>query len=267
MRIILATNKNLEEEMIKGRFRDDLYYRINVFPIWIPPLRERKQDIYTLLENILPKICKRVDCEEKTISSEAVELLLSYSWPGNVRELVELNMLDPLLQDIKVRQALIHAISRDNLGTYMSDFESPAYSLILSKCLNYSEEAVDYYKENYGYDPEFSKKLLAEAGWTEPFLLVDNFCGRNVEATNPDPDNYYAMVAEARKTVDYDKRTELITELQKKLFDYSTIVPLVDLNNYRCWRSEIQGIVHTPNGGFYLGDVVADANGNFRNVK
>lgn len=87
MRIIVATNKNLEEEMLKGKFREDLYYRINVFPIWIPPLRERKQDIYTLVKNILPQVCQRIGCDEKTISSEAIELLLTYSWPGNVREL------------------------------------------------------------------------------------------------------------------------------------------------------------------------------------
>lgn len=260
---------------------------------------------------------------------------------GATVQYVELNMLDPVFEDINIRRALIHAISRDNLGTYMSEFEDPAYSLILRKCLNYSEEAVEYYKSNYGYNLELSKKLLADAGWTdtnndgfvdkdgknfifefncrdteiakkvaqslqidlkavgidmqiktqnwsyvnqdvvdgnfqmgylslgwsEPFLLVDNFCGRNVECTNPDPENYYALVAKARKTVDYDERTELVTELQKKLFDYSTIIPLVDLNGYRCWRTEIQGIVHTPTGGFYLGDVVTDADGNFRNVK
>lgn len=87
MRIIVATNKNLEEEMIKGKFREDLYYRINVFPIWIPPLRDRKQDIHTLVKNLLPKVCERTGCEKKTISSEAIELLLTYSWPGNVREL------------------------------------------------------------------------------------------------------------------------------------------------------------------------------------
>lgn len=87
MRIIVATNRNLEEEILKGNFREDLYYRINVFPIWIPPLRERKQDIYILVKDILPKICKRTGCEEKTISSEATGLLLTYDWPGNVREL------------------------------------------------------------------------------------------------------------------------------------------------------------------------------------
>ena len=87
IRIIAATNKNLEEEMQKGRFREDLYYRINVFPIWIPPLRDRKQDINSLIELILPKICKEIGCETKRISAEAINLILKYNWPGNVREL------------------------------------------------------------------------------------------------------------------------------------------------------------------------------------
>lgn len=87
VRIIVATNKNLEEEMTAGRFREDLYYRINVFPIWIPPLRERKEDIYPLIQNMLPSICEKIGCETKRISGEALNLLLTYDWPGNVREL------------------------------------------------------------------------------------------------------------------------------------------------------------------------------------
>lgn len=87
VRIIVATNKNLEEEMLAGRFREDLYYRINVFPIWIPPLRERKEDIYLLVQNMLPSICEKIGCETKRISGEALNLLLAYDWPGNVREL------------------------------------------------------------------------------------------------------------------------------------------------------------------------------------
>lgn len=87
VRIIAATNKNLEEEILKNKFREDLYYRINVFPIWIPPLRDRKQDIYTLVNDLLPAICNRLGCEEKGISGEALRILLSYNYPGNVREL------------------------------------------------------------------------------------------------------------------------------------------------------------------------------------
>ncbi|WP_313233917.1 sigma-54 interaction domain-containing protein [Tissierella praeacuta] len=86
-RIIAATNKNLEDEMLKGNFREDLYYRINVFPIWIPPLRERKQDITALIELVLPKIFDEIGCKPKRISSEAINLILKHDWPGNVREL------------------------------------------------------------------------------------------------------------------------------------------------------------------------------------
>lgn len=87
VRIIAATNKNLEEEMLRGNFREDLFYRINVFPIWLPPLRNRKSDIHQLVYSILPRICKRVGCEEKRISGEALQLLNNYDWPGNIREL------------------------------------------------------------------------------------------------------------------------------------------------------------------------------------
>jgi transcriptional regulator with PAS, ATPase and Fis domain len=87
IRVIAATNKNLETEMAEGRFREDLYYRINVFPLLIPPLRERKEDIYPLVETILPKICKEIEEESRRISAEAISLLMKYNWPGNVREL------------------------------------------------------------------------------------------------------------------------------------------------------------------------------------
>ena len=87
VRIIAATNKNLEEEMAAGRFREDLYYRINVFPIWIPPLRERMEDIHPLVRYILPKILKDIGGGNKRISAEALNLLTKYNWPGNVREL------------------------------------------------------------------------------------------------------------------------------------------------------------------------------------
>ncbi|HSH37090.1 sigma-54 interaction domain-containing protein [Schnuerera sp.] len=87
LRIIAATNKNLEKEISEGRFREDLYYRINVFPIWIPPLRERIEDIYSLVDVLLPKICKDIGIETKRISAEALNLLTRHSWPGNVREL------------------------------------------------------------------------------------------------------------------------------------------------------------------------------------
>ena len=87
VRVIAATNKNLEEEVAQGRFRQDLFYRINVFPIEIPPLRERKEDLYLLINQILRKTCENYGLEMKQFSGEALNQLMSYNWPGNVREL------------------------------------------------------------------------------------------------------------------------------------------------------------------------------------
>jgi len=87
VRIIAATNKNLKEEVKRGRFREDLFYRLNVVPIHIPPLRERKEDIIILAEHFLKKYSERVGVGLKRLSKEAEELLTSYPWPGNVREL------------------------------------------------------------------------------------------------------------------------------------------------------------------------------------
>lgn len=87
VRVITATNRNLEEEVHKGNFRQDLYYRINVFPICIPPLRQRKGDLYILINSVLDDICKRYHMKHMLLSEEALQKMLNYSWPGNVREL------------------------------------------------------------------------------------------------------------------------------------------------------------------------------------
>lgn len=87
VRVIAATNKNLMEEIRKGTFREDLYYRLNVIPIFVPPLRERKDDIPLLAFNFLQKFCQEKGKEVTNISPEVMEILLAHSWPGNVREL------------------------------------------------------------------------------------------------------------------------------------------------------------------------------------
>ncbi len=87
VRIIAATNKNLEKEVAEGRFRDDLYYRVNVFPIFLPPLRERKEDVTLLADHFLKKYSAANLKEIRRISTPAIDMLMSYHWPGNVREL------------------------------------------------------------------------------------------------------------------------------------------------------------------------------------
>ncbi len=87
VRIIVATNKNLEQEIKEGLFREDLYYRINVFPIYLPPLRERKDDIMLLADHFVEKFTDENNKDISRISTPAIEMLTRYHWPGNVREL------------------------------------------------------------------------------------------------------------------------------------------------------------------------------------
>ena len=86
-RIIAATNRNLEEEVLKGRFREDLWYRLNVFPITMPPLRDRKEDIPLLVAFYVKKISKRLGKTIEFIPANVMKAIQDYQWPGNVREL------------------------------------------------------------------------------------------------------------------------------------------------------------------------------------
>jgi DNA-binding NtrC family response regulator len=87
VRILSATNKNLEERVQKGSFRLDLYYRLNIFPIQIPPLRERKEDIPLFIEYFINMFNSELGLNIKNISKEAVDQLINYNWPGNIRDL------------------------------------------------------------------------------------------------------------------------------------------------------------------------------------
>src|SRR5229473_296195 len=86
-RVIAATNKNLEEEISRGNFREDLFYRLNVIPFYVPPLRERQEDIPLLARHFLREISAAYSRRPREITDDAIETLMRYSWPGNVREL------------------------------------------------------------------------------------------------------------------------------------------------------------------------------------
>lgn len=87
LRVLAATNKNLVEEVQRGRFREDLYYRLNVIPVVLPPLRERRNDVPLLARHFLDRFCQEQDKGIEGFSPEAMRLLLDHTWPGNVREL------------------------------------------------------------------------------------------------------------------------------------------------------------------------------------
>lgn len=114
VRLIAATNKNLEEEIAKGNFREDLFYRLNVIPFFVPPLRERKEDIPPLTREFLREIGREYGRPRVEIAEDALELLKQYHWPGNVRELKNIIervlILNPQAQRIERRHLpmLVH---------------------------------------------------------------------------------------------------------------------------------------------------------------
>jgi transcriptional regulator with GAF, ATPase, and Fis domain len=96
VRIIAATNRHLQQEIANGRFRGDLFYRLNVFPITLPPLRERKEDISGLSWHFIQRFSQRLGKKINTLSKNALQQMMDYDWPGNVRELehtIERSML------------------------------------------------------------------------------------------------------------------------------------------------------------------------------
>ncbi|MEO6771887.1 MAG: sigma-54 dependent transcriptional regulator [Kofleriaceae bacterium] len=131
-RVITATNRNLEHEVEDKRFREDLYYRINVVPIPVPPLRERQDDILMLAQLFLTRIAKRMNKQVRGISEAAARRLLDYDWPGNVRELencmeravaicrldeITIEDLPATLVDVLPEGAMMTALSPDELIT------------------------------------------------------------------------------------------------------------------------------------------------------
>lgn len=110
VRIIAATNRDLEHEVALGRFREDLYYRLNVIPLQLPPLRERGADILLLAKYFLQRFCERRGRQPLVLAPEAARVLLAYSWPGNVRELENfMERLSILVDDNVVTRAELPA--------------------------------------------------------------------------------------------------------------------------------------------------------------
>ena len=106
IRLVAATNRDLEKAVAEGHFREDLYYRLNVFPVYLPPLRERRTDILLLAEFFLEKYCRENNKNIQRISSPAIDLLMQYHWPGNVRELQNCMERAVLICDSQAIQAI-----------------------------------------------------------------------------------------------------------------------------------------------------------------
>jgi two component, sigma54 specific, transcriptional regulator, Fis family len=140
VRLIAATNKDLPEEIKKGSFREDLYFRINVIPLNVPPLRERKEDITVLANAFLNRFAKEQNIEEKNIDPDAMDILINYTWPGNVRELK--NIIERLV--IMTKEAVITPddIMRSLRGGSSSNDFSHLFNLDL-------KEAKDTFEQHY----------------------------------------------------------------------------------------------------------------------
>ncbi|QNU25258.1 sigma 54-interacting transcriptional regulator [Geobacillus zalihae] len=122
VRIIAATNKPLEEMVRNGTFREDLFYRLNIIRIHLPPLRERKTDIPALLAYHMDRMCRQFGVALKSFTKEAMEVLVHYSWPGNVRELV--NVVEWLISMVEGEK-----VEREHLPSYLSTVQPAASSL------------------------------------------------------------------------------------------------------------------------------------------
>ena len=117
VRLVAATNRVLETEVKEGRFREDLFYRLNVIPIQIPPLRERADDIPLLVEHFIAKFNKRLNTEVEGVSPDALAALLAHTWPGNIRELENLIERSVLLtEDTILTMGDLPGLTPSNLG-------------------------------------------------------------------------------------------------------------------------------------------------------
>ncbi len=106
VRVVAATNRELQQEAFEGRFRSDLFYRLNVYPVHLPPLRERKEDIPELAQHFIQKHQKRIGKRIKKLSGDSIKSMLSYHWPGNIRELehtIERAMITSKTSTLEVR--------------------------------------------------------------------------------------------------------------------------------------------------------------------
>jgi len=173
VRLVAATNRDLEKAMSAGQFREDLYYRLNVFTIFMPPLRERKSDVLLLADHFLEKFSREHHKHIKRISTPAIDMLASYHWPGNVRELENIieravlvcetgvihgHHLPPTLQTAE-RSGTITRLSLDAaVGAYESDLIQDALKTTrgnrkrAAQLLDTTERILGYKVKKYGIE-------------------------------------------------------------------------------------------------------------------
>ena len=135
-RLLAATNRNLETLISEGRFREDLYYRLNVFSIIVPSLKERREDIPLLVEHFVEKYSRAMNKHVDGVSREAMQMLIAYEWPGNVRELqnaIERAVLVCKTREIQPLDLPFQKIPENNSGKALADVESQHIKRVLEE--------------------------------------------------------------------------------------------------------------------------------------
>jgi Nif-specific regulatory protein len=173
VRLIAATNKDLEKAIAAGTFREDLHYRLNVFTIFVPPLRDRKPDILLLADHFLEKYSIEHHKDIKRISTPAIDMLMAYHWPGNVRELQNImeravlvcdsgvihgHHLPPTLQTAEASGTGMHVTLDDAVSAYEKDIIQDALKTSrgnrsrAAKLLGSTERIISYKVRKYHID-------------------------------------------------------------------------------------------------------------------
>jgi Nif-specific regulatory protein len=179
VRLITATNKDLEKAITEGTFREDLYYRLNVFAIFVPPLRERKPDVMALADYFLEKYTKEHSKNIKRISTPAIDMLMSYHWPGNIRELenamersvlicdgnvIHAHHLPPTLQTAESSGTIMKVSLNEAIASYEKDLIQDALKTTRGNCrkaarlLNATERILNYKVKKFAIDCQRFRK-------------------------------------------------------------------------------------------------------------
>ncbi|HVR95394.1 MAG TPA: sigma-54 dependent transcriptional regulator [Thermoanaerobaculia bacterium] len=181
VRIIAATNQDLEARIASGDFREDLFYRINVLPIHLPPLRQRREDIPLLVEFFLQKYSQQMDLTLRRISVEAMEMLESYDWPGNVRELenvIERTLALSSAETITTRDLPVHLLTHRrsqsdsiqlpeeglNLEAYLDDIRAQLMAQALERTDGVQTQAAELLGMSFRSFRYYAKKAGLKGG-------------------------------------------------------------------------------------------------------
>jgi two-component system response regulator PilR (NtrC family) len=158
VRVIAATNKDFEKEIAEGRFREDLYYRLSVIPLQLPPLRERREDIPLLARHFLERFRKTMEKPIEGISPEAMRKLESYEWPGNVRELE--NTMERAVA-LESGSEISLRVLPDRIAGYAN---TPGMNSVNGASQGFPEGGVDFEKEIADAERRYLLAALEKAG-------------------------------------------------------------------------------------------------------